>query len=72
MTAGTSDSIFQRVYDDLPHLESQWFVSLRTFMARVNASLELDQNGVPPLEREHDTHIMDVVLESNKFTAAQV
>ena len=71
MTAGTSYSIFQRVYDDLPHLESKWFASMRSFMARVNASFELDHNGVPPLEREHDSHIMDVILESNRFTAAQ-
>jgi hypothetical protein len=51
----------------------KWFVSLSTFMARVNASFELDHNGVRPFEREHDTqHIMDIVLESNTFTAAQL
>ncbi|KAI2496025.1 hypothetical protein MHU86_18498 [Fragilaria crotonensis] len=31
MTAGTSYSIFQRVYEDLPHLESKWLASMRIY-----------------------------------------
>jgi hypothetical protein len=45
---------------------------MRNFMAQVNASFSLDNSGVPLIEREHDQHIMDVILESKKFTAAQL
>ncbi len=72
MTAGTSYSILQRVYEDLPHLESRWLTSMRTFMADINATLELDDTGVPSIQRHDDKHIMDAILESNKFTAAQI
>ena len=72
MTAGTSYSILQRVYEDLPHMESKWLVSMRTFMAQINASIDLDHKGVPPTQRQHDAHIMDAILESDKFTASQI
>jgi hypothetical protein len=72
MTAGTSYSIFQRVIDDLPHLEAKWLTSMRTFMAQINASMELDMKGIPSLQRQHYAHIMDIVLESNQFTSTQV
>jgi hypothetical protein len=72
MSAGTSYSIFQRVTEELPHLEAKWLTSMRTFMAQINASMELDTTGVPSLQRQHDAHIMDIILESNQFTNAQV
>ena len=72
MTAGTSYSILQRVYEDLPHLESRWLTSMRNFMADINATIELDETGVPTVQRQADTYIMDQILESNKFTAAQI
>jgi len=72
MTAGTSYSIFQRVHEVLPHLESKWLTSMRTFMPLINASFELDTNGVPPPQRQHDAYIMDMILESNQFTALQI
>ena len=34
--------------------------------------MDLDTKGIPPLQRQHDAHIMDVILESNQFTSAQV
>jgi hypothetical protein len=49
MTAGTSYYIFQRAYENLPHLESKWLTSMRTFMAQINAEFELDASGVPPI-----------------------
>lgn len=72
MTAGTSYSIFQRVYEDLPHMESKWLISMRTFMAQINASIDLDQTGVPPTQRQNDAHIMDMILESDRFTSAEI
>jgi hypothetical protein len=72
MTAGTSYSIFQRVHYILPHMESKWLTSMRTFMSQINASLELDITGVPPIQLINDAHIMDLILKSDQFTAAQI
>lgn len=72
MTAGTSFFIFQQVHTELPHLESKWFVSMRNFMAQINASFELDNSGVPLIKRKNDAHIMDAILESNRFTDTQI
>ena len=72
LTAGTSYSIFWQVYDPLPHLESKWLQSMRIFMLEINANMELDFTGVPPIQRQHDTHIMDMILESQKFSPAQI
>ena len=66
MTAGTSYSIFQRVHDVLPHMESKWLASMRTFMSKINANLELDITGVPPTQRINDSHIMDMILGSEQ------
>jgi hypothetical protein len=41
-------------------------------MAGINAALELDDTGVPTIQRQEDKNIMDAILESNKFTAAQI
>ena len=72
MSAGTSYSIFQRVYEDLPQLESKWLRSMRTFMSEIDASMDLVDNGVPPLQRAHDSYIMDHIMGSNLFTALQI
>lgn len=42
------------------------------FMAEINATIELDASGVPTIQRHANNHIMDQILESNKFTAAQI
>ena len=72
MSAGTSYSIFQRVYEELPHLESKWLASMRKFMSEINASMDLDNNGVSTIQRKKDSHIMDHIMGSNMFTAAQI
>lgn len=69
---GTSFSILERVHPPLPHLESKWLASLRDFLASIDASLQLDNPGIPPLQRCHDTYIMDGILSSGKFTAAEI
>ena len=72
MTAGTSYSIFQRVHETLPQLESKWLSSMRDFMSTINATLELDHTGVPPPQRQDDQYIMDLILDSDQFTNAQI
>jgi hypothetical protein len=63
---------FSASIQPLPHLESKWLKSMRTFMLEINANMELNFTGVPPIQRQHDTHIMDAILESQKFSPAQI
>jgi hypothetical protein len=41
-------------------------------MSEINASMDLDDNGVPPIQRQNDSHIMDQIMGSNLFTATQI
>jgi hypothetical protein len=47
-------------------MESKWLASMRTFMSKINANLELDITGVPPTQRINDSHIMDMILGSEQ------
>jgi hypothetical protein len=72
MTAGTSISILQDVSTKLPHLESKWLASLRLFLSSVHATIEVDKPGIPPIQREHDQHLMDIIITSGRFTSTQI
>ena len=69
---GTSWSIFHNTATSLPHMEAQWLALLRNFLNTINATLALDHTFVPPLQREDDVHLMDMVLDSQTFTAIQI
>jgi hypothetical protein len=70
--AGTSTPILTNVTTHLPHLESRWIPSLRQFLCRIQASIELDLTYIPPKQRIHDEHIMDHVISSGKFTNKEI
>ena len=72
MTAGTSRSILTDVHTPMPHLESKWIASLRTYLAAINATIEVDDPGILPLQRENDSYIMDHILASHQFKPAQI
>ena len=69
---GVSFSFLKDVHTLLPHLESVWLTSLRGFLASVDSFLELDDPGIPSLERLHDAFIMDVLMESCQFTNTEL
>ena len=69
---GMSYSIMERVSVVLPHLESKWLSSLREFLASIDCTLQVDDASIPTLQRHHDTHIMDCILDSKRFTAAEI
>ena len=69
---GVSFSILDRVDVPLPHLESKWIGSLRQFLASIQGSLHLDDHLPPILQRFHDFNIMDAVIESKQFSAAEI
>jgi exonuclease III len=72
LTAGTSWSILHNVKPALPQLESKWLASLRNFLATIQARLEVDAPGIPPIQREHDFHLMDKIMDSGQFTPMQI
>jgi hypothetical protein len=70
--AGISIPILENPTLDLPHLEARWLPSLRNFLADINATIEVDNPYIPPLQRTNDQFIMDHVLSSRKFTAPEI
>ena len=60
------------VHTPLPHLESQWIGSLRSYLASVDAWIETDEPYVAPLERVNDDYIMERIVKSGKFSPAQI
>jgi len=68
---GVSYSIFQDVDADLPHFESKWLQSVRSFLQGIGGRLRLDNPFIPKIQRVNDTFIMDNVLTSRQFTAKQ-
>ena len=45
---------------------------MRAFLQHMGWSLELEDEGVPELQREHDEHIMDIVLRSGKYKTGEI
>jgi hypothetical protein len=61
---GMPFSMFENVTQKMPHLESKWLAAVRDFLATIPASSHLDSPGIPPIQRIHDEHIMEVVIRS--------
>jgi hypothetical protein len=70
--AGTSSSILIDVDTPLPQLETKWITSLRSYLQRVGARIELDKPYLTLCEREHDWHIMDAILQSGQFSHKEI
>jgi hypothetical protein len=45
---------------------------MRKFLAELNATIEVDDPGIPLTRRQGDEYIMDMILESKQFTNAQI
>ena len=69
---GTSWSIFKDTSTPIPHWESNWLASMRTYLAKLKADFDLDNGYIPELQREGDAFIMDIVLQSGQFQPAQI
>ncbi len=51
----------------VPHLETPWFSSLRTFLSQARASIRLDRTFAYPRQRENDQYLMDAFKKSRHF-----
>ena len=69
---GTSIPFLEEVHTPLPHLESKWVRSLRSFLSSIDASIRIDNARIKPLQRNHDFYIMDAIIKANQFTLAEI
>ena len=72
LSIGVSYSVFASPQIILPHLEAKWLASMRTFLADQNLSIQLDDCGIPAIQRENDSYIMDLILASNHYSPAEI
>jgi hypothetical protein len=70
--AGIGTSILIDTSTPLPHLETCWLSSLRTFLACCNGTIEVDNPYILPLQREHDFYLMDAIIASKQFTPKEL
>jgi hypothetical protein len=66
-TVGTSVPIFSETKTKLVQLEAKWLASLRQYLHDVEGTIELDDDWVAPLQREHDAFIMDIAMASGNL-----
>ncbi len=69
---GTSSPILEDTKSTLPHLESVWLKSIRQFLASIEGSIRLSLPEVISKQRIHDSVIMDIILESRRFTPREI
>jgi ribonuclease HI len=72
LNVGVSYSILANTVPMLPHFESKWIQSIRTYLASIHASIELDEPCIPAIQRQGDSHIMDHVLDSRLFSRTEI
>ena len=69
---GMGKSLFEDTSTPLPHLEAKWIASLRSYLNQSQITLQVETQGIPPLEREHDVYLMEEILRSNWFTEKEI
>ena len=72
LNVGVSFPILEYTSLDLPHLESKWIASIRVYLASIRAGLQLDRSGLPALQRQGDSFIMDYELDSKKLKIRRI
>jgi len=66
--SGLSKALLQYPMIRAPHLEGHYYVNIRRFLAKHNASLEIDCIPTPTYERQGDEYIMDIVCSPTTTT----
>jgi hypothetical protein len=57
----------------LPHLLRLPFISsMHENLSKINGRLVLDDNFAVPLQREHDEHLMEILIESHLLTSKEI
>ena len=72
LLAGVSYSVFENVDDELHQLyPMKWLPAIRRFLHHNNATLELEENFVPQLQRTNDAFLMDFAV-TPRFTPIEI
>jgi hypothetical protein len=69
---GTGTSFLLDVSTELPHMEVKWLCSLREYLHHINGKLEIDIDGILPIQRINDGYIMDFIIDSHKFSLTEI
>ena len=63
-TAGTGVSILEDTTTPMPHLESEYLVSMHGYLASAGSFLELKGNFVESKQQDGDAFLLMIVLQS--------
>jgi len=71
--AGTSTPILED-HRCLPQIwkESKYIESLRQYLISIGATIEVDNDYILPVQRENDAYLMDLVMDSKRFSVTQI
>ncbi len=72
LSTGMGFHLLQHPDQLVPHLECQWFESIRTGLNAIDGSIECTESFLVPPAREGDTHIMDAVCDCKRYTATEI
>ena len=72
VSVGVSYPVLEYPSRPLPHIESLWIASMRQFLAHTDTAIQLDDPCLPPVQREHDIYIMDMILNCNHYTPNEI
>ena len=53
-------------------MEVKWLQSLREYLKHVDGTIEIDADGVLPVQRANDFYIMDAIIQSGRFTPKEI
>ena len=60
---GTSQFLLENVTSDIPPCPNLYIMAARSFLQKINARIELQENIVSKTLRVHDKHIMDLAMQ---------
>ena len=55
----------------IPHMPTAWIASFREYLKDIGAHLDLVDTYIPPLQRQGDEYIMDIVLNQHIFSTKE-
>ena len=70
--AGTSFSPLENPHARLPHLETKWTPSLRTYLCTFDGSISINVAHCNTPQRKNDQCIMDIVISANTFKPYEI
>jgi hypothetical protein len=70
--AGISKPVLESPHLRLPHLKGSWLTHFRGSLTAIRASIQIANLRPIPLQRSHDSYIMDFVLSSQQFSDREI